>query len=243
MQKTGVIVPCYEEASRLDPEVFATYLSTAPHVSFLFVNDGSKDDTLKILLKLKERNPAQIDVLDLGKNCGKAEAVRKGMLSLFEKGTHDYIGFWDADLATPLIEIDHLLLFSNNGQKKIVMASRMKRLGANVERKTSRHIFGRVFSTFASLILKLPVYDTQCGAKLFHRSTAELFNEGFVTKWLFDIELLARFRNIFGVKATLNEVVEVPILSWKEIGGSKLKLKHLLKVPLELLKIRNKYNG
>jgi dolichyl-phosphate beta-glucosyltransferase len=243
MQKTGVIIPCYEEASRLNSGVFLNYLSASPHVNFLFVNDGSKDDTLKILLKLKEKNSAQIDVLDLEKNCGKAEAVRQGMLRFFAKEMYEYVGFWDADLATPLAEIEHLLQFSNKGQKKIVMASRMKRLGAAVERKTSRHIFGRIFSTFASVILKLPVYDTQCGAKLFHRTTAELFNQTFVTKWLFDIELLARFRNKLGVEATLNEVVEVPISSWKEIDGSKLKLKHLLKVPFELMKISNTYNG
>jgi dolichyl-phosphate beta-glucosyltransferase len=242
MQKTGVIIPCYEEASRIRSEVFLNYLSVSPHVHFLFVNDGSKDDTLNILLKLKENKPEQIDVLDLQKNSGKAEAVRQGMLSLFAKESYAYIGFWDADLATPLNEIDHLLQFSNDGKRKIVMASRMKRMGAQVERKPSRHIFGRVFSTFASTILKLPVYDTQCGAKLFHNSTAKLFDHPFVTKWLFDIELLARYRNAVGVEVTLNSVVEVPINSWKEIGGSKLKLTHLLKVPFELLKIRNTYN-
>lgn len=242
MQKAGIIIPCYEEASRLNSDAFVNYLSVSPHVSFLFVNDGSKDDTLNILLKLKEKSPTQIDVLDLEKNCGKAEAVRQGMLKFYASGNYEYVGFWDADLATPLAEIDHLLQFNNNGQKRIVMASRMKRMGAAVERKTSRHIFGRVFSTFASVILKLPVYDTQCGAKLFHSSTADLFNQAFVTKWLFDIELLARFRNKFGIEVTLNEIVEVPINSWKEIGGSKLKLKHLLKVPFELLRIRNKYN-
>lgn len=243
MQKTGVIIPCYEEASRLKVEAFTSYLSAAPHVNLLFVNDGSKDDTLKVLLKMKGMNAAQIDVLDLEENCGKAEAVRRGMMKLFEKNVFDYVGFWDADLATPLAEIDHLLQSSSGGRKRIIMASRMKRLGAAVERTASRHIFGRIFSTFASIILKLPVYDTQCGAKLFHNSTAELFTESFVTKWLFDIEILARFRNKFGRATTLMEVVEVPVSSWQEIGGSKLRLKHLLKVPFELLKIRSRYNG
>ncbi len=243
MQKTGIVIPCYEEASRLNSNAFMSYLKNSPNVNFLFVNDGSKDDTLKLLMNMKESNSLQIEVLDLEKNSGKAEAVRLGMIKLFEKKSFDYIGFWDADLATPLAEIDHLLQFSNGGTKKIIMASRMKRLGAAVERKTSRHIFGRVFSTFASMILKLPVYDTQCGAKLFHNSTVDLFNPGFVTKWLFDIEILARFRNKFGTQTTLTEVLEVPISSWKEIGGSKLRLKHLLKVPFELLKIRSKYNG
>jgi dolichyl-phosphate beta-glucosyltransferase len=243
MQKAAIVIPCYDEAARLNIEVFAQYLSSKPHIDLLFVNDGSKDDTLGVLSKLKGMNPAQIDILDLEKNCGKAEAVRLGLKLSFEKDSYTYIGFWDADLATPLEEIDHLLNFSNEGNKKIVMASRMKRMGANVERKASRHIFGRIFSTFASVILKLPVYDTQCGAKLFHATTRDLFNEQFVTKWLFDIEILARFRNKFGVPATLNTVIEVPLNTWKEIGGSKLKLKHLLKVPFELLKIRNKYNG
>lgn len=243
MQKTGIVIPCYNEAERLNVDSFIDFLKGKQHIDLLFVNDGSTDGTINVLKKLKEANANHIDFLDIEQNCGKAEVVRKGMLKLFGSKQYSYIGFWDADLATPLEEVDYLLRFSESENKKMILASRLKRLGSSVQRKTSRHIFGRVFSTFASNILKLPVYDSQCGAKLFHSSTEEIFKEPFITKWIFDVEILARYRNKHGVANTLEDVVEVPVNAWQEIGGSKLKLKHLLKVPMELIRISKKYNA
>lgn len=242
MQKTGIVVPCYNEAERLNVNAFIEFVKSNDLIDFLFVNDGSKDETIRVLEKLQSNYPDKIMVLDLKKNQGKAEAVRQGMLHMFALKKYKYVGFWDADLATPLIEINRLLFASTYSDFKIVLASRLKRLGANVERKRLRHLLGRVFSTFASLILNLPVYDTQCGAKLFHHSTETLFNEKFITKWLFDIEILARYRNLYGIDKALVDLYEYPISTWKEIGGSKLKSSHMLKVPIELLRIKQKYN-
>lgn len=241
MQKTGIVIPCYNEELRLNLNEFVAFAQSHLSIEFLFVNDGSTDDTLSVLNKLKISCNG-IGVLNLENNVGKSEAVRLGMLEMFDSNKYEYIGFWDADLATPLNEILHLLNHQNSSKNKVIMASRLKRMGAMVERKGSRHLLGRVFSTFASIILKLPVYDTQCGAKLFHQSLRHLFEQKFQTKWLFDIELLARFRNKYGMSTTLNEIIEVPVRTWVEVGGSKLKLTHMLKVPLELLKIRRIYN-
>jgi dolichyl-phosphate beta-glucosyltransferase len=243
MQKTGLVVPCYNEATRLDAEAYVAFANANENVEFLFVDDGSSDDTWAVLSKLCDRAKGRASAHKMENNSGKAEAVRTGMLRLFDSGKYDYVGFWDADLATPLAEVNYMLNFKKNENKSVIIASRIKRLGASVTRKGSRHFFGRVFSTFASIILKLPVYDTQCGAKLFHNSTKDLFADKFVTSWLFDVEILARFRNKKGIEATLKEIVEVPVNSWKDVGGSKLKLKHLIKVPFELLKIRNTYNA
>jgi glycosyltransferase involved in cell wall biosynthesis len=215
-------------------------MSSSQWVDFLFSNDGSTDDTAKIVEEFKKKYPERIKVFTLQQNSGKAEAVRQGMLEAYKDEGYSHIGFWDADLATPLTEIVHLLAFSS--RKKIMLGSRWKRLGAVIERKGSRHLLGRVFSTFASIILKMPVYDTQCGAKIFTREVIFLLDEKFITKWLFDIELLARYRNKFGHQAAVNDIIEVPIDQWMEKGGSKLKLTHMLGVPAELLKINSKYN-
>ena len=86
------------------------------------------------------------------------------------------------------------------------MGSRLKRLGANIERKLSRHYIGRVFATGASLITQLPVYDSQCGAKFFRTDIVEtLFGKKFITKWVFDVEILIRARNHFGKYEIYNQ--------------------------------------
>lgn len=243
MQKACIIVPCYNESERLDVDVFTQFINNNSSVDFLFVNDGSIDDTLLVIKKIKDTFNQRVDVLNLINNSGKAEAVRLGVLKASERIEYQYFGYWDADLATPLSEIVNFLRQLENTTIKLAIGSRMKRLGANIERKTARHILGRVFSTFASIILKLPVYDTQCGAKLFHRDLVQFFNTKFITTWLFDIELLARYRNSVGLKSTLINVLEIPVNEWIEKDGSKLKLKHMLKVPIELIKIRNTYNA
>jgi dolichyl-phosphate beta-glucosyltransferase len=212
------------------------------NIDFLFVNDGSNDNTYELLQKFQNKHLKRVLLLDMIANAGKAEAVRQGVLEVCKNKNYEFVGFWDADLATPLDEILNLLFNVNNPRKTIAIASRMKRLGATVERKTSRHLLGRVFSTFSSIILKMPVYDTQCGAKLFRTDLGILFEEKFITSWLFDIELLARYRNKFGINMALKDIIEVPVNAWLEKGGSKLKFTHILKVPFELFTIHKKYN-
>lgn len=242
MQKICIIIPCFNEAERLKQDVFCQYVKQNEGVDFLFVNDGSSDRTESVLEKLAEGSKDRMQVFSLKENSGKAEAVRQGVNEACKNKSYTYIGFWDADLATPLSEINHFMEYLKDPDKKIAIGSRIKRLGSTVDRKRSRHLLGRVFSTFASLILKLPVYDTQCGAKIFSSELSGLFSETFSTRWLFDIELLARYRNKYDLKTTLDTVVEVPVNEWKEVGGSKLKLSYMMKVPIELIKINKRYN-
>jgi dolichyl-phosphate beta-glucosyltransferase len=241
MQKACIVIPCYNEALRLRLKDFEAFIIGRSGIDFLFVNDGSTDSTLEVLTNFRALYPERVQVLNLSINSGKAEAVRMGVCEAYRENKWEYLGFWDADLATPLDEIPHLL--EQCLTKNLAIGSRMKRLGAMVERKRWRHLLGRVFSTFASIILKLPVYDTQCGAKVFKSSMGSLFETPFITKWLFDIELLARYRNRFGLEGALKDIIEVPIGSWEEKGGSKLKITYMLKVPFELLRINNRYNS
>ena len=88
------------------------------------------------------------------------------------------------------------------------------------------------------MILDIPIYDSQCGAKLFKAKIAPvLFSERFITKWLFDIEIFGRLILKFGRPTVENIAKEIPLNEWQEVGKSKLKLSYLIKVPFELLKI------
>jgi glycosyltransferase involved in cell wall biosynthesis len=206
-----------------------------------FVNDGSKDETGKVIDNIASQS-SQIKTLHLKRNSGKAEAIRQAMLKQLSDDDCEWFGYWDADLATPLEEIDHLLNYSDDS-RKLLICSRVKRLGASISRHPWRHILGRLMATLISFVLKLPVYDTQCGAKLIDREDIEdVFSEHFVSKWLFDVEIIARLKNKYKEDNIQQRIIEVPVFKWKDIPGSKLKFQHMLSALIEIVKIHWKYN-
>jgi hypothetical protein len=167
-------------------------------------------------------------VVDLNKNSGKAEAIRQGFLHAV-KLEFENIGYWDADLATPLGIIDKFLSVLETNTASIIMGARVMLLGRDIERKRTRHYLGRIFATVVSmLILKLPVYDTQCGAKIFRNNNflKRVFSQPFRVNWIFDVELIARYQmiskneNVFDMA---NFIIEYPLDIWRDVGGSKLK--------------------
>ena len=139
--------------------------------------------------------------------------------------------------------MDHLLAALDLSlEHRLALGSRVKRLGSHIDRRAPRHYLGRIFSTLSSQLLDLAVYDSQCGAKLFRSDVTDvLFADPFVTRWLFDLEILVRLRNHLGRERFLKSAVEVPLTEWQEVGGSKLTLAHMARVPLELIRIRKRY--
>jgi glycosyltransferase involved in cell wall biosynthesis len=224
-----VIVPCYNEEHRLRLDAFERFLHHDQHtnIHLLFVNDGSRDNTLAMLSDFCACFPERSAYLDQQPNRGKAEAVRRGMLHVMANGNSEYTGFWDADLATPLEQIPDLLAcLLENPQINMVFGARVKLLGRDIQRRLLRHYLGRCFATTASLLLKLPIYDTQCGAKLF-RITPELgkvLAEPFRSRWIFDVEILARFLALHkGNRHPLRtEIYEYPLPVWTDVAGSKV---------------------
>ena len=221
--RTCIVVPCYNEATRLDVAAFERYLSTTNDVSFVLVNDGSRDGTLSVLEALAAKLPARVRVLDVQPNQGKAEAVRRGMVLALETPGCAYAGFWDADLATPLGEIAVFVdVFERLERVDVVFGTRVGLLGRQIERKLARHYAGRLFATAASIVLSLPVYDTQCGAKLFRagENSRSLFEEHFLSRWIFDVELVARYCR---TRSGLIGIYEQPLDQWRDVGESKVR--------------------
>jgi glycosyltransferase involved in cell wall biosynthesis len=246
MAQTIIVIPCYDEAARLPVDRFFDYVHKTSEIDFLFVNDGSSDRTLDVLRGLEARAPDRLSVLDQQPNRGKAEAVRMGMNAAFERGAR-YAGYFDADLAAPLSELARLIrVLEQRSETEIVLGARVQLLGRRIERHKLRHYLGRVFATAASEVLHLPVYDTQCGAKLFRVSerTRPLFAEPFVASWVFDVEIIARLiadgrhRSLSPAEQV---IYELPLDEWIDIAGSKVRAHDFLRAIWELWLIRRRY--
>ena len=236
MNKLVCIIPFYNEESRFSSTIYDALFLEYQHIDFLLVDDKSTDKTLDLLTYLDEKH-TNCELLSLNKNVGKAEAIRNGVLH-YKNKNYDFIGFLDADLATPICEFDRLFNFISTSEKTIiVMGSRIKLIGNKVNRSLKRHYFGRIFATIISqFILKVPIYDTQCGAKIFNSNVIDkLFDKPFRSKWLFDVELLLRLKN--NNHNLQNTVVEIPLNEWTEMGNSKIKFTEVLSFPFQLIKI------
>ena len=235
----GIVVPCYNEMDRIQLSEFSQFLISNDFIFFCFVNDGSTDGTQKILADFVNLNPERSQLINLSKNQGKAEAVRQGVNTLLKSSKFQLVGYWDADLSAPLTEIRRFIhKFKNNNELKAVCGSRILRLGSSIRRSVFRHYFGRIFATVVSNMLKIPVYDTQCGAKIFLAEFAEyIFSEKFLSRWFFDVELFARSIEHIGRQNTIHGVFELPLSQWHDQGQSKVTWANVLQTPLELLKI------
>jgi dolichyl-phosphate beta-glucosyltransferase len=248
MRPTTVVVPCYNEERRLPEGEFVAFARHQDQIGLLFVDDGSTDGTATLLERLTSQAPAGLSTLSLARNSGKAEAVRQGIVHVLDHGDVAYTGYWDADLATPL---DAIGRFANrlaaDDDLLLVMGSRVKLLGRHVHRSEVRHYLGRVFATAASFTLGLAVYDTQCGAKLFrvNPATRSIFRDPFISRWIFDVELLARLARRLAAEGRRVEqaVYEYPLEEWKDVGGSKVKPTDYLLAVRELFGIRRRYYG
>ena len=246
--RSQIVVPCYNEAARLDSEAFRAFAAHEPSVEFLFVNDGSSDATLARLRELEASNRESFAILDLPRNLGKAEAVRAGLGVAF-KSNADQVGYWDADLATPLDEIPRFVAVLERLPKiEIVFGARVQLLGRTVRRSSARHYLGRVFATAVSHVLGLPIYDTQCGAKLMRRTPelAELFATPFGVNWTFDVEILARLiqsRRRGGRTPAAEAVYELPLERWHDVAGSKVRPVDFLVAFFEIARIWYRYGG
>ncbi len=219
-----VVVPCFNEESRLDQQAFLELVESGD-IRLLFVNDGSTDGTGPLLEKMGQRDEAVV-VLDLHHNRGKAEAVRLGLLQAVASGA-TIVGYFDADLATPGSELIRMIrTLEGRSDLTAVFGSRVARLGSHIGRSAFRHYTGRMFATSASWALAVAVYDTQCGAKVFrvNENLVSAIETPFRSSWSFDVRLCQRLfdgtNQIPGLP--VSSFLEMPLEEWNDIAGSKI---------------------
>lgn len=234
-EKVCLVIPCFNERERLAESWEA--FRQAPH-ELLFVSDGSTDETTGWIQS--NRRP-HMHLLELSRNTGKAEAVRQGMLHVQTLPFYPqltWVGYWDADLSAPLAEVETMLRYNqvSGGNARTICGSRIYKLGSQIHRSYKRHVLGRLFATLVGFLFpRLHVYDSQCGAKLFRREMIQsTFSEPFVSRWLFDIEILLRLQD--------SPVTECPLQRWQEKPGSKMRIhSNVLNVFCDLYRLKRIY--
>lgn len=210
----SVVIPCFNEEQRLPRTLdhVERYLAGRhPSFELILVDDGSVDGTRRVMDAAAERNRS-VRIEALPHNRGKGRALAAGVASA--KGAE--ILLTDADLSTPIEELEKLQAALSNGAG-IAIASRAVR-GSRVEvsQPLYRVIMGKAFNLIVQAVLLPGIWDTQCGFKLFRADVAHRVFAGLVTDGFgFDPEVLYRARRQ-GVK-----IVEVPVV-WRNSAPTKV---------------------
>lgn len=223
----SIIIPCKNEDDKIENNLKKVYSffrknKKISRFEIIVIDDGSTDDTYEIIKKLKSLN------IRLNKkriNLGKGYSVREGVMM----SKYDWILFFDADLSTPLEELNKFFLLENYD---IMIGSRRLRK-SNAKRNLLRKLSGEVFANLSNKILGISFSDPQCGVKMFKSSIAKkIFSIQKINRWAFDSEIL------FLAKKMNFEVKEIPI-KWSESGKSNINLfKDAFKMTWDLFKIR-----
>ncbi len=237
-----IVIPAFNEANKLDVAAYKNFIRLNNEVAIVFINDASSDNTLPLIDNLALGNKS-IHIISNEQNAGKAQSVLNGMLYAMDNLASDKYAFLDADLATSLEEC---VAVSNqiNDQVSFCFGSRILTVDSKIERKAYRHYIGRVIATAISKVLKLEVYDTQCGCKVFDKDLAHhIFQEGFISKWLFDVELFFRTMKHYGRAQAIAKMHEYPLKQWIDKGESKVKFSYFFKLWFDLWRIKATYKG
>jgi CheY-like chemotaxis protein len=240
----GIVIPCYNEEERLSSAVFQKFATENLGYHLCFVNDGSTDNTLEVLEKLREGNEDTISIYNCDRNGGKAEAVRQGILHLAKDKQFNYLGYLDADLSTDFRDFDELVQTLENSDFKIVSGSRISRMGANITKESARKIISKTINLIIQKILGMSFKDTQCGAKIMKIDmVSPIFEKKFITRWLFDVEIFMRMKKFYGKDKAKDLICEQPLKRWIHADGSKLSMKDSIKIIGQLGQIAFHYKS
>ncbi|PCI00104.1 MAG: glycosyl transferase family 2 [Flavobacteriaceae bacterium] len=241
--KLILVIPCFNEAKRLQDELFISFLTVHPSIKICFVNDGSLDCTLLVLLSLRRQFPSQVKIVNQTINKGKANTVRNGILTCYKEEQFEQIAFLDADLSTSLDECYTLSKLQNH-RRLLVFGSRKNVSTNHIIRKKYRFVIGRIIARLISSQLQLNIYDTQCGCKIMDRSIVlALFEEEFMSRWLFDVEIFHRFKNLYNPAQVALHFKEVTLNSWEDTEDSRVPFSYALKLWLDLFRIGRRYKN
>lgn len=212
----SIVVPAYNEEERIGGTLkrMLAYLDAQPyHYEILVVSDGSMDRTIEIVEQIAECR-TEVKCLTYASNRGKGYAVRFGVL----RAQGERILFSDADLATPIEEVEKLLASLDAGYD-IAIGSRDV-AGSQLIRRQSwlREFGGKTFNKMVQIMAVPGIHDTQCGFKLFTRAAAQaIFRQTQVDHFAFDVEVLYLAMKVFGYR-----IAEVPV-RWQHMEGSKVR--------------------
>lgn len=215
----SIIVPAYNEAARLGQTLRTMFDYLEEHYGdseLLIVDDGSSDDTLRVVeQQLARPSHVKSRIIPVRPNRGKGNAVRIGLLA----ASAPIALFTDADLSTPMTEMAKIVEPIESGQYDLAFGSRaIDRSLIGVHQPWRREQGGRVFNFLVRMATKLPFWDTQCGFKGFRMSVCRpIIEAATIERFGFDVELL-----YVSYQAGLR-LLEVPV-RWDHNDGSKVSV-------------------
>ncbi len=230
-QSVSVVIPAYNEGERIELTLnkLSQYLEKKnSRFEIIVIDDGSSDDTAEKVRRVGETD-RRIALISYAPNRGKGFAVRQGML----RAANDAVLFTDADLSTPVEEIEIAVAELTRGFP-VVIASRRHPESVIARRQSwVRELIGRTFNALVRLLIGLPYGDTQCGFKCFTQTAAkEIFSRTRIDRFSFDVEVL------LSARARGYAVKEIPV-RWTNAPGSKVRpLRDALKILRELWLLR-----
>jgi len=216
MEKISIIIPAYNEENRIinTLEKITEYVSKRFIYEIIVVDDGSKDRTVEKIKNYIKTN-SNIKLIVNNKNMGKGYSVKTGVIS----AKYPYILFSDADLSTPIEELEKLLNTMITENYDIVIASRsVKGSDIKIPQPIHRILMGKLFAILTKTILGLHFNDTQCGFKLFKNNVAKkIFILQTINRFAFDIEIL------YIAKKKQYRVIDIPVV-WSNNKESKVNI-------------------
>lgn len=238
MSKTiSFVIPVYNEEKRIAKTVTALRNAVLPHSlnleKIIFVNDGSTDTTLELLYKFSndvaEDTGVPVEIVTYSENKGKGYAIKIGM----SYSNSDYTIFFDADMATPLSELEKFIPFINEN-KPVIIGTRKNGESTVVNHQPRiRELMGMAFTLLSQIMLNTWVTDFTCGFKAFSREArTDIFSRSKINRWGYDSEI------IFLARKLGYNMVEKAVI-WSDDKNTKVKVfKAVFTSLFELIRIR-----
>ncbi len=236
IRSLSIIFPCYNEADRLkytfkDIEKFQKK-RIINKFEIIFVNDGSSDDTLKILENYKNKNKKifkKIKIINYRNNEGKGYALKKGV----KVAKYDWILTLDADISVSISQLFKWLKRKQIKKEKYIYFGSRNHLDSNIKFKIYRKLVGLIFIKIINIFFDINLFDTQCGFKLYKKNIAKkLFSHLKILDFTHDIEI------VLISKKRSYKILELPV-SWVHKTGSKISIfRDSFKMFVSLLKIK-----
>jgi len=214
--KLSIVVPAYNEEARIGRmlEAYLPFFSERYGDDFEVIVsiNHSSDSTEQVVRALMPQHPELRVTLDPNP-IGKGGAILAGGAI----ATGDFIGFVDADGATPPAAFNELL--EQIGDAGLIIASR-RLPGAQVSPRQpwNRRLASRIFNGMVRTLFRLEITDTQCGAKLMSAEAWRAIVPHIgLTQWAFDVDML------FQTRRARYSIEEIPTV-WRDVGGSKVEV-------------------
>jgi dolichyl-phosphate beta-glucosyltransferase len=210
----SVVIPAYNEENRIGSTLrrILDYLNLQFYeAEVLVVIDGSQDRTIDVVREFAEKS-SNIAILNNGCNRGKGYAVRRGML----ESRGQFLLFSDADLSTPINEVERLLVPLRCGYDVAIASRALSGADIRVRQPWWRQLMGRIYNRFVQALILPGIRDSQCGFKCFSRNIAhQVFSRQRIDRFGFDVEVLWIARKL-GYR-----IAEVPV-TWVNDALSKV---------------------